>query len=844
MFPRTPLEALKQTQEERKGTKHHRSPSDPGVKYPRLDQYFKRQSPLDPDREELLNLRQYLETTLNALMMQLKCIEDRLASLEMANQSTLSSVRKLETDFSNVSSRLDKLEQQQQLPLEDIGELHSFAYDRQVNASNRSNLMLFNHSIPPELDSRDYIVNLFSKELDVTDLSGHNIVNVVKNLVRKVESFRVGSLSSSDHFPVELQLSTGNRFSFVDGPSPTKIRFVWDDSKVELFGDAVSQSFQNLNFDSMTVEDFYGIILSELCSIERRLNVLIEGVGPYRRARPPWFDGSCYIQKRVRNTALGKFRRSNSQADLASFLNLKRQYNSLIKAKKRRYFCNYAFQLAGIRDSKAFWFRVGRFCRVRRILDHEISLTAWFIYYQKLFSLNTAKLLPIMSLPMASCIVDPILDLPISDSEVNTTLQKMRIRSAPGVDNVSPSLIVYSRDTLVPYLAKLFNRVYDTARIPKQWLEVKIKVIHKKGPLDDPANFRPISLLPVVQKIFTSILANRLSTWLRERSLIQPVQFAFQPRKSTLSNILILHSIICRQLSKKRQRLLAVFIDYEKAFDSVVLKILLSKLKMLGISDKFIDIIQCLFSGLKARVSTSAGFTDAFSLEKGLPQGDSLSPILFICYVNDMVHVFDDLSKDSISLGNYEVHLLQFADDTVVLSTTPIYLQRKLDRLYNYSSNLGLRINLSKSKIIIFRQGGRLRKADKFFLNGRGVSIVNEVIYLGICLSATGSFQNYISYVKGKAFSKINVIIDILRKVKNSHMALCKKLAASLFTSSWSYGLPFWGPFCFEDIDSIELMFFRRLFGLERMRRESTAEQTKEKPKETNMEPGKNGRGS
>ncbi|XP_023230733.1 uncharacterized protein LOC111630807 [Centruroides sculpturatus] len=358
----------------------------------------------------------------------------------------------------------------------------------------------------------------------------------------------------------------------------SSISFVWNDSKVELFGDAVSQSFQNLNFDSMPVDDFYGIILSELCSIARRLNVLIEGVEPYRRIRSPWFDGSCYIQKRARNIALSKFRRSNSPADLASFLNLKRQYNSLIKAKKRKYFCNYALQLANIRDSKTFWYRVG----------------------------------------------------------------------------------------------------------------------------------------------------------------------------------------------------------------------------------------------LKARISTSAGFTDAFSLEKGLPQGDSLSPILFICYVNDMVHVFDDLSKDFISLGNYEVHLLQFADDTVVLSTTPIYLQRKLDRLYNYSSNLGLRINLSKSKMIIFKHGGRLRKADKFFLNGRGVSIVNEVIYLKIRLSDTGSFQNYISYVKGKAFSKINVIIDILRRVKNSHMALCKKLAASLFTSSWSYGLPFWGPFCFEDIDSIELMFFRRLFYFER----------------------------
>ncbi|XP_023221009.1 uncharacterized protein LOC111622819 [Centruroides sculpturatus] len=784
MFPLTPPEVLKQTQEERKGTKHHRSPSDPGVKYPKLEHYFKRQSPPDSDREELLTLRQYLETTLNAVMMQLKY----------------------------------KLEQQHQLPLDDVASPNIFdvrrSKDLKVDTAGRQFLCW--------LIEHDFILlngrtkGDFPGELTFLSKVGSSVIDFIvvsQNLVHKVESLCVGSLSSSDHFPVELQLSAGNRFSFVDGLCPTKTRYVWNDSKVELFGDAVSLSFRNINFDSVSVDDLYGIILSELCSILRRLNVLIECVEPYRRIRPPWFDRSCYIQKRARNIALG---RSNSQADLASFLNLKRQYNSLIRAKKRKDLCNYALQMDGIRDSKTVWYRIGRFRRVRRILDQEISLADWFIYYQQLFSLNTPNLPPILSLPMASFVVDPNLDLPISDTEVNTALQKMRIRSTPGVDNVSPSLIVYSKETLVPYLAKLFNRVYDTARIPNSWLEVKIKVIHKKGPLDDPANFRPISLLPVVRKIFTSILAYRLCIWLKERNLIQLVQFAFQPRKSTLSNILILYSIICRQLSKKRQCLLAAFIDYKKAFDSVVLNILLFKLKMLGISDKFIDIIQCLFSGLKTRVSTSAGSTDAFSLEKGLPQDDSLSPILFICYVNDMVQVFDDLSKDSISLGNYEVHLLQFADDTVVLSTTPIYLQRKLDRLYNYSSNLGLRINLSKSKIIIFRHGGRLKKADKFFLNGKGVSIVNEVIYLGIRLSATTSFQNYISYVKGKAFSKINVITEILRRVKNSHMALCKKLVASLFTSSWSYSLPFRKPFCFEGIDSIELMFFRRLFGHER----------------------------
>ncbi|XP_023234883.1 uncharacterized protein LOC111634359 [Centruroides sculpturatus] len=670
MFPRTPPEALKHSQEERKGTKHHRSPSDPGIKYPKLEHYFKRQSPPDSDREELLTLCQYLETTLNAVMMQLKCIEDRLANLEMANQSTLSSVRKLEIDFSKVCSRLDKLEQQHQLPLDDIGE--SVSRDFQLHRSRTSlvrvvirnhcgfstncslldymikrpgliclalvetwmisvdgdflaNFLLVNwryFMIPAEkplgpgrphggilfffdevrvhfklletypdlmviglslysvLDSRNILVlvvyagsqrqqglrlDLFSSILNSWSSYYHGIVimgdfnvhigegtdshlNVASpnifdvrrskdlkvgtagrqflrwliehdfillngrtkrdfpgelTFLSKVESLRVGSLSSSDHFPVELQLSTGNRFSFVDVLCPIKTRYVWNDSKVELFGDAVSQSFRNINFDSVSV-DFLKV-----------LNLI-------RRIRPPWFDRSCYIQKRARNIALGKFRRSNSQADLASFLNLKRQYNSLIRAKKRKYFSNYALQLARIRDSKTFWYRIGRFRRVRRILDQEISSTDWFTYYQQLFSLNTSNLPPILSLPMASFVV-PILDHPISDTEVNTALQKMRIRSAPGVDNVSPSLIVYSKNTLVPYLAKLFNRVYDTARIPKSWLEVKIKVIHKKGPLDEPANFRPVSLLPVVRKIFTSILANRLGIWLRERNLIQSV---------------------------------------------------------------------------------------------------------------------------------------------------------------------------------------------------------------------------------------------------------------------------------------------------------------------------------
>ncbi|KAI5754030.1 hypothetical protein M8J77_005212 [Diaphorina citri] len=134
--------------------------------------------------------------------------------------------------------------------------------------------------------------------------------------------------------------------------------------------------------------------------------------------------------------------------------------------------------------------------------------------------------------------------------------------------------------------------------------------------------------------------------------------------------------------------------------------------------------------------------TPACSITKGVLQGDSISPLLFIIFLNDIEEYFRSKGTRGVSINHVQdILLLLYADDLVVFASDKMDLQRKLNILQEYCQVNKMTVNVTKSKVVIFRRGGRVAASDKFQYNGEEMEVVSEYNYLGIMFSSHGVFH-------------------------------------------------------------------------------------------------------
>ena len=144
---------------------------------------------------------------------------------------------------------------------------------------------------------------------------------------------------------------------------------------------------------------------------------------------------------------------------------------------------------------------------------------------------------------------------------------------------------------MVPYLVKIYNRILESGVYQESWCKGLIVPIHKRGDRNDPNNYRGIMLIGVFAKIFSLVLRNRLSTWCEDNEFLNEFQFGFRVGRSTSDGIFILHALV-QHVLKDKGKLYCAFIDYEKAFCTVMHEAFWHQLICNGVSCKFTRILQ------------------------------------------------------------------------------------------------------------------------------------------------------------------------------------------------------------------------------------------------------------
>ena len=277
----------------------------------------------------------------------------------------------------------------------------------------------------------------------------------------------------------------------------------------------------------------------------------------------------------------------------------------------------------------------------------------------------------------------------ISDSDVLRKLSEIKVSKASGPDNISGFLLKSCGDIFCGPLANLFRKALRSGAYPSQWKVANLVAIHKSGKRQNIANYRPISLLPRVSKVFEKIVCEQIMQHVQPA--IAEQQHGFVPGRDCSTNLTSLLQEACRAVDQRRQ-LDVVYTDFSKAFDRVSHDLLLYKLTSYNLHPNLLLLLRSYLTNRKHRVVVDGQCSSWNLVPSGIPQGSILGPLLFNLFVNDIPQ---HLSSDC----------LMFADDLKIFrqiscSTDITNLQHDLDRLYSWSLAWRLCFNINKCSYI------------------------------------------------------------------------------------------------------------------------------------------------
>ena len=276
---------------------------------------------------------------------------------------------------------------------------------------------------------------------------------------------------------------------------------------------------------------------------------------------------------------------------------------------------------------------------------------------------------------------------------------------------------------------------------PDIWAKGLITPVFKKGNRNNTNNYRGITVLSLLGKIYTRLISERLTTWAERNNIFTESQFGFRKSRNTTDCIFVMKGLI-DILFLQGKKLYVCFIDYTKAFDLLNRSAIFAKLFRSGVSTKLINIFKNMYSKMKLGVKNDV-LKQEFASNVGLLQGEICSPAIFSLFMNDLPDYLSD-NDVGVQVVDLLLKVLMFADDMAIFSTTEYGLQIGLNQLSSYCAKWGISVNTEKTKIVIFKRGGKTSDSEKWTFNGKEIEVVSVFKYLGCLLSSSGSFKNHI----------------------------------------------------------------------------------------------------
>ena len=367
----------------------------------------------------------------------------------------------------------------------------------------------------------------------------------------------------------------------------------------------------------------------------------------------------------------------------------------------------------------------------------------------------------------------------MSSTDLKECIKNIKIKNCEGYDRIPQRVLVDGYTILETPLGVLFEKIYNQKTIPQQWLISKITPIHKKGQKTPIENYRPIANLCSTSKIFERLILKRIQSieLANDVDITGKQQHGFKKCKSTTTLALQIQSLIARALDEDNHVLMAS-IDLSAAFDVVNIGLLVKRLKIIGLPDDLVTLIEIWLKHRVFYVEIDGIVSKLYDLNHGTIQGSILGPILYAIYVSPLFDLTD---------------ISNFADDNFALTwskckqTAITQMEAKLSIVTKWLSGSGLKVNEQKTELCHFYR--KDTPPVEITLNNAKIKSSFEMNVLGVLFDSKLTWANHVSKQINKANKALHAI-KLIKKYFNPSEILT--LLTSNFYSVLYYNSEVW----------------------------------------------------
>ena len=451
---------------------------------------------------------------------------------------------------------------------------------------------------------------------------------------------------------------------------------------------------------------------------------------------------------------------------------------------KKNYIVNKLKENAG--DSKQFWKTMKKFYPLKSkssqitnihgktaTVDIANEINSYFAHIGE----NLANKID-SSNPVPNFNYPPTFELTGVDfSTVRDLIKELPDGKSPGIDDIMARLLKDAGEDVVRVLTHIFNVSINTKVFPRAWKTGQVTPIFKEGDSTKAENYRPITLLSICSKVLERIIHNQLYAFMRCGGRLASEQSGFRKTHSTTTCLLTFLDYIYTSMDEGYTCGVA-FLDLKKAFDTVDHRILLDKLKHMGLKESAISWFGTYLMGRRQIVKYKGIPSAEEDVAYGVPQGSILGPLLFIIYINDLPTV--------VSRGN----CFLYADDTAIAYRAKSrdelqgLLTVGLHEVSTWLRNNRLTLNIKKTSFMLFGTAGTLNKMSDIEVELQDNKVMREshTKYLGVILDEKLTFEKHIDYTQRKVIPRLKLLGNLRNIVPiQTALTIYKTMITPLF---------------------------------------------------------------
>jgi hypothetical protein len=471
----------------------------------------------------------------------------------------------------------------------------------------------------------------------------------------------------------------------------------------------------------------------EICGEKRRVK------------KKPWFDEECEQKVIERKERKRIWINSDTAENKDRYIESNKETNKILRRKKRMYvnsLIDKAEQERSTNNARDFYRKIRFFKKgftpnpygVKDkegvvLTENQKVLERWREYFYELLNVEVLDTALDGNNEETYCNVQPDVEMP-SREEVEAAVKALKNNKAPGKDEISAEVLKKGGDVIIDKLWELVRIIWEKEMMPNDWQEAIVVPIHKKGEKEECGNFRGISLLSIPYKVVSKIVLNRIEKYTSE--IILEHQAGFMKGRSTINQIFILKEIISKYWEFNKE-FFAIFIDFQKAYDSINREKLWIKMERFGIPKKLVNLARSSITEATCSVRVNGQVSESFRINSGVRQGDGLSPILFNIAIEEALQKITN-RNEGIKIGSV-INTLAFADDVVIFAEKIDDLSQLTKVFLEEAGKIGLKVNNTKTKYVHFTRNRDNRDQGTLQVNGHYFEKVDSFKYLGVVIS-------------------------------------------------------------------------------------------------------------